>query len=94
MYRFQMPLLKEQYFQLYQQSKTTSGFTVGIGYDDSISKAQDVVLKVLENHPPVLKDPETLALVDALGAAIVNSRIYFWINGEEYVYFKVKSAIT
>ena len=68
-------------------------FLIGIGYEDSISKAQDVALKVLEDHPAVLKDPESMALVDSLGAATVNLRIYFWINGEEYSYFKVKSAI-
>lgn len=73
--------------------KRRADFTVGIGYDDSISKAQNVVLKVLEDHPAVLKDPEPLALVDALGAATVNLKIYFWINGEEYSYYKVKSAI-
>lgn len=31
--------------------------------------------------------------MDSLGASTVNLRIYFWINGEEYSYFKVKSAI-
>ncbi len=41
----------------------------------------------------MLNDPEPLALVDSLGSATVNLRIYFWINGEEYGYFKVKSAI-
>ena len=68
-------------------------FVIGIGYEDSISRAQDVALKVLEDHPAVLNDPEPLALVDSLGSATVNLRIYFWINGEEYGYFKVKSAI-
>lgn len=68
-------------------------FLIGIGYEDSISKAQDIALKVLQNHPAILKDPESMALVDSLGASTVNLRIYFWINGEEYSYFKVKSAI-
>lgn len=33
-------------------------FLIGIGYEDSISKAQDIELKVLQNHPAILKDPE------------------------------------
>ncbi len=68
-------------------------FTIGIGYDDSISAAQDVALKVLEEHPAVLKDPEPLALVDSLGSATVNLQIYFWIDGTEHSWIKVKSAV-
>ena len=33
-------------------------FLIGIGYEDSISKAQDIGLKMLENHPAILKDPD------------------------------------
>jgi small-conductance mechanosensitive channel len=68
-------------------------FIIGIGYEDSITNAQEVALKVLENHPAVLNDPEPMALVDSLGAATVNLRIYYWINGKEYSWFKVKSAV-
>ncbi len=68
-------------------------FAIGIGYEDSISQAQEVALKVLEDHPAVLDDPEPLALVDTLGAATVNLKIYFWINGKEYSWLKVQSAI-
>ncbi len=73
--------------------KRRADFIIGIGYDDSISKAQEVALKVLEDHPAVLTEPEPMALVDALGSATVNLRIYFWIDGQEHSWFKVKSAI-
>ena len=32
-------------------------FVVGIGYDDAISEAQEIVRKVLADHPAVLNDP-------------------------------------
>jgi small conductance mechanosensitive channel len=68
-------------------------FTVGIGYDDPIPHAQEVALKVLREHPAVLKDPEPWALVESLGSATVVLRIYFWLDGSEHSWLKVKSSV-
>lgn len=68
-------------------------FTVGIGYDDSIERAQELARTVLEDHPAVLNDPEPWVLVDGLGTATVNLRIYFWFNGHEHSNFKVRSSV-
>lgn len=66
---------------------------VGIGYDDSINEAQEVALQVLIDHPAVLKDPEPAVLADSLGKATVNLRVYFWINGRENSWLKVRSSV-
>ena len=84
---------KSNIYNFTSNPKRRADFIVGIGYDDSISKAQEVALKVLEDHPAVLTEPEPLALVDSLGSATVNLRIYFWIDGKEHSWFKVKSAV-
>lgn len=68
-------------------------FVVGIGYDDSISGAQAVAMKVLENHPAVMKDPEPLVLVDTLGAATINLSVLFWVDISKYSGLKVRSAV-
>ncbi len=68
-------------------------FLVGIGYDDSIPFAQEVALKVLAEHPAILKDPEPLVLVENLGAATVNLRVYFWLHGGKHSWLKVKSSV-
>jgi len=68
-------------------------FVVGIGYDDSINEAQAVALKVLVEHPAVLQEPEPWVLADDLGKATVNLRIYFWINGREHSWLKVRSSV-
>ena len=68
-------------------------FMVGIGYDDAISQAQEIALQVLNKHPAVLPDPEPQVLVDNLGAATVNLKVLFWVNGEENSAAKVKSAV-
>ncbi len=68
-------------------------FTVGIGYDDPISQAQEISLKVLEEHEAVLKNPEPWVLVDELGKATVNLRIYFWFDGSQHSPLKVRSSV-
>ncbi len=68
-------------------------FTVGIGYDDGILTAQEVVLKILAEHPAILKDPEPLVLVDNLGKSTVDLRIYFWLDGRQHSLLKVKSSV-
>ena len=68
-------------------------FSVGIGYDDSITTAQSVALAVMRDHPAVIDDPEPLILVESLGAATVNLRIYMWVDISRYSQLKVRSAV-
>jgi small conductance mechanosensitive channel len=68
-------------------------FTVGIGYDDSINEAQEIARNVLANHPAVLDYPEPSVLADGLGTSTVNLRVYFWLNGREHSWLKVRSSV-
>ena len=68
-------------------------FVVGIGYDDSINEAQEIARKVLADHPAVLNDPEPSVLADSLGRATINLRVYFWLNGREHSWLKVRSSV-
>lgn len=68
-------------------------FIVGIGYDDSIPFAQEVALKVLAEHPAILNEPEPLVLVENLGPSTVNLRVYFWLDGAQHSWLKVKSSV-
>ena len=68
-------------------------FTVGIGYDVPIARAQELAQSVLDEHPAVLKDPEPWVLVDSLGSATVNLRVYFWVDGSQFSWLKVKSSV-
>jgi small-conductance mechanosensitive channel len=70
-----------------------TSFLVGIGYADSVTRAQDIALKILKNHPAVVEDPEPLILAEELASATVNIKIYFWINIHKYSLIKVRSAI-
>jgi small-conductance mechanosensitive channel len=68
-------------------------FSVGIGYDDSIHHAQEIARNVLMEHPAVLRDPEPLVLAESLGSSTVNLQIYFWLNGHEHSWLKVRSSV-
>ena len=68
-------------------------FGMGIGYDDSTAQAQEVALAVLHDHRAVADDPEPLVLVEMLGPATVNLRIYFWVNIAKHSALKVRSAV-
>jgi small conductance mechanosensitive channel len=68
-------------------------FGVGIGYDAPISLAQSVAQRVLSEHPAVLKDPEPWVLVDSLGSATVSLRVYFWLDGSQHSWLKVRSSV-
>jgi small-conductance mechanosensitive channel len=68
-------------------------FGVGIGYDDAIAEAQAVALQVLAEHPAVLSHPEPQVLADGLGPSTVNLVVYFWLDGREHSWLKVKSAL-
>jgi len=68
-------------------------FQIGIGFDAPISHAQEVAYDVLKKHPAVLSDPEPWVLVDSLGSATVNLRIYFWLDGTRHSWLKVRSSV-
>lgn len=66
---------------------------VGIGYDASVARAQDIVMRMLETHDAVTPEPHPMVLVDSLGASTVNIKAYFWVDARNYSVLKVKSAI-
>lgn len=68
-------------------------FTIGIGYDDSVTKAQEIGAKILEDHPAVLREPEPWVLLDKLAASTVNVQFYFWVNAHTHNLLKVKSSL-
>lgn len=70
-----------------------SDFLLGIGYENTVPQAQQLVLKVLDQHPMVLRTPEPLVLVDQLAASTINLRVYFWYNAVQYAPIKIRSSL-
>ncbi|GJL77553.1 MAG: mechanosensitive ion channel protein [Nitrospinaceae bacterium] len=63
----------------------------GIGYDDDIRRARDVIKGILESDDRVLKDPEPLIAVGELGTNSVNFNVRPWVNSGDY--WPVKFAL-
>lgn len=68
-------------------------FVVGIGYGDSIARAQDIALRVIAEHPAVLRDPEPWVLVESLGSSAVQLRVYVWLDATRHSWLKVRSSV-
>lgn len=68
-------------------------FGVGIGFDDSATEAQEIVMKVLNEHGAVQNDPAPLVIVQSLGAATVNLRVFYWFDQTTHSPLKVSSSV-
>ena len=67
-------------------------FEMGIGYDDSASDAQHVILKKIKEHSATLDDPAPKVLIESLGASTVNLTALFWIDGTKNDFRSVRSS--
>lgn len=70
-----------------------SDFTVGIGYDDRTSHAQEIIQSVLNSHPAVRADPAPFVIVHELAASTVNLAVYFWFDSTIHSPVKLRSAL-
>ena len=69
--------------------------TIGIGYNESIDKAQRVLEDILSKHPLILKDPEPAVKVHELGDSSVNFIVRPWTLTADYwtVYWEITRRI-
>ncbi|WP_433628096.1 mechanosensitive ion channel family protein [Halomicrococcus sp. NG-SE-24] len=54
-------------------------FDFGIGYDDDVERATEVIVDEAREHPEVLNDPEPSVRLTELGDSAVGLRSRFWI---------------
>ncbi|MCH7335733.1 mechanosensitive ion channel family protein [Acinetobacter sp. NIPH 2699] len=58
-------------------------FIVGIGYDDDMQKAKDIILKILNHNRNVLSQPAFSVNVSALADFSINLTVRWWVNTTE-----------
>ena len=58
--------------------------TFGIGYNDDIEQAENVMKRILLAHPLVLKDPEPVIAVTELADSSVNFNCRPWVKTADY----------
>ena len=68
--------------------------TFGLGYGSSIAQAREILLKVMTDHPQVLKDPGAAVTVSKLNIEGLELAVRPWCDPKDYwdVYFGVYEA--
>lgn len=66
-------------------------YRVGVSYRDDADRAREVIMKVLEEHPLVLAEPEPMVFVEELGDSSVNLNVRFWTPIQ--VWFSVRAEL-
>lgn len=68
---------------------------IGIGYDDDIKKAKDILVDIVESQEKVLKSPAPVVAVSELADSSVNLVVRPWVNTPDYwsVYFALTERI-
>lgn len=67
----------------------------GIGYNDSIEKAEKILAEIVDAHPAALKKPEPNIRVHVLGASSVDFIVRPWVKTDDYwdVYWDVTREV-
>lgn len=68
-------------------------FKIGIGYQDSASDAQELIMQVLRDHPAVENEPAPAVVVESLGSSTVNLNCLYWFNQRDHSGLRVGSAL-
>ncbi len=70
-------------------------WTFGIAYGDDYDRAKEVLTRLLEDDPRVLKDPPHLIALASLGDSSVNITVRAWVKTEEYwnVFFDMNEKV-
>ena len=58
-------------------------FVVGIGYEDDVQKAKDVIMAILDKDQSILSQPGFSVNVNALADFSVNLTVTWWVNTSE-----------
>lgn len=68
---------------------------MGIGYDDDIDKARNIMVGIIEADPRILKDPAPTIAVSELADSSVNFVVRPWVDAADYwgVYFDLNEKI-
>jgi len=76
-------------YSTYPQRRVVLG--IGVGYEEDLTRAQEVFLEAIRGVEGVLEDPAPAIYCKNLGSAAVEAAAYFWIDQTESSLFEVTS---
>lgn len=61
-------------------------FVVGIGYEDNIDRAKQIIMEILNANQEIVHDSEheNFVIENELAASTVNLKVFFWIHTVDY----------
>lgn len=62
-------------------------FIVGIGYEDDIEAAKQIIVDILDGNEYIVQDDEdheSFVIEDELAASTVNLKVFFWVDTYDY----------
>ncbi len=62
---------------------TRLAIPVGISYGADADKAKEVILKIAENHPVVMKDPPPIVFMEGFGDSALNMKLFVFLPNLE-----------
>ncbi|MEH6452065.1 MAG: mechanosensitive ion channel domain-containing protein [Psychromonas sp.] len=70
-------------------------WTIGVAYGDDLDKAREVIKRLCDNDPRILKDPEVVIVVSALADSSVNFAVRAWVQAPDYwgVFFDMNENV-
>ena len=70
-------------------------FTFGIGYEDDIKKAKEILKGLIDQDTRILQDPQPFIAVAELADSSVNIVVRTWVNSPDYwgVFFDMREAV-
>lgn len=58
--------------------------TIGIGYEDDLKKAKEILHRIINNDDRILKDPAPIIAVKELADSSVNFVVWPWVKAADY----------
>jgi len=59
-------------------------FTFGIGYDDNIDQAKEILMELITSEDKVMKDPAPMVFIENLNDSSVDFRVRAWSANSDY----------
>jgi len=77
------------------EDKRRLDMTFGIGYDDDLKKAKEILTNLIESDERILEDPAPLIAISKLAGSSVNFVVRVWVKSSDYwgVYFDMQEKV-
>ncbi len=77
------------------EEKRRIDFTFGIGYDDDLKKAKEILHRLVESDDRILKEPAPQIVIAELADSSVNIAVRVWCKAENYwgIYFDMLEKV-